>query len=82
MRIIVENHGDGPDIRLLFPTGLLLNRLSATVGAQLLSRYEAPLTAAQLRLLFVQLRRIRKDFPRLPLVELESADGTRVRILL
>ena len=82
MKILVENHGEGPDIRLWIPTGLLLNRLSAAVGAQILSRYEASLTAAQLRLLFTRLRRIRRDFPHLPLVELESADGTHVRIVL
>lgn len=82
MRILVENHGEGPDIRLHIPAGLLLNRLGAAIGAQFLSQHEVSCTAAQLRLLFAQLRRIRKDFPHLPLVELESSDGSRVRILL
>ena len=82
MRIFIENHGPGPDIRLHLPTGLFLNRLTAAAGARFLSQHGVQLTAAQLHRLFVLLHRTQKNFPRLPLVELEGAAGIRVRIIL
>ena len=82
MKISIENHGPGPDIHLHLPAGLFLNRLTAAAGARFFSQHGVPLTAAQLRRLFVRLRRAQKDFPQLPLVELEGAAGIRVRILL
>ena len=82
MRILVENHGEGPDIRLWVPLGLFCNRLTAAVAARFLARYGTPFTAAQLWLLFHELRGAKRNLGCIPLVEVDSADGSRVRILL
>ena len=82
MRIIVKDPKEGPNIRLWFPTGLVFNRLTARLGAKMLPQYGMDITPAQIQALFDEFRRIKKDFPHLPLVEVDSADGTYVRIVL
>lgn len=82
MRIIVRDPKEGPNIRLWFPTGLIFNRLTVAIGARMLPQYGMNITYAQIHALFDEFRRAKKEFPHLPLVEVDSADGTHVRIVL
>lgn len=82
MKIVVENHGEGPDIRLWVPLWLFCNRLAAAVGARFLGCYGMPVSEAQLWKLLRELRCTSSRLGHIPLVEVDSADGTRVRITL
>ena len=82
MRIIVRDPKEGSNIRLWFPTGLIFNCLTARLGAIMLPQYGMDITPAQIQALFDEFHRAKKNFPQMPLVEVDSADGTYVRIIL
>ncbi len=82
MRIRIEEHGE-KKLSLCIPTGLLLNRLTASVLPGIISVEDgAALSAAQLHAIFRALNDFRRSHPDWPLVDVESADGKRVQIIL
>ena len=86
MHIYVKSN-DGHVINLRFPTRLIFNNLTASVGSAVLNKYVSlpqgvnP-DAAQMRHLTRTLHACRKRYPDLYLVEVTSADGEEVRIKL
>ena len=80
MRITV--HSEGHRFFIPVPTGLIANRLTARIAAKTLKESGMELSAEDLRRLFQALRRSRKVLKKRPLVEVDSADGTYVKILL
>lgn len=85
MRIFVQEHGEKP-IRLIFPTGMIFNRLTALIGSKVIKEHAgeelSALTSAQLNRLFREIRRIKRKHPKFELVNVESNDGDMVRIIL
>lgn len=86
MHIYVEGQNE-KTISIRLPTRLFLNGATATIGTAVLKRYvEFPegvkLSGAQLRSLFREIHRCRKRYPGLYLVDIESADGSIVKVKL
>lgn len=85
MRIFVQEHGEKP-IRLIFPTGMLLNKLTAFIGSRVIKEHAgeelSALTSAQLNRLFRVIRKYKRKHPKFELVNVESSDGDKVRIVL
>ena len=76
---------DGFRLSLPIPNALLLNKAAAGWLVVLLARHlpsKTPLTPAQARQLVVALRRWRRAAPDRTLVDVQSADGDKVRITL
>ncbi|MCI8553677.1 MAG: hypothetical protein HFJ80_01870 [Clostridiales bacterium] len=86
MRIHIQTE-TGKRLCLLFPTRLMLNRLTAAVAAGILRRRRekaaAPdISSRELRHLFRTLRRMKRRHPGLPLVEVWSTGCLVVSIRL
>lgn len=85
MRILVES-SDEKTIRLIFPTGMIFNRLTATVGSAAIKKHTgtdlAEFRTDDLNRLFRELRRMKQKYPHLELVSVDSHDGDKVRITL
>lgn len=89
MRIYVRAP-EGPNFWLAFPTGMLLNPLTAKIVEKVLREKTGEKAALvcsivnqrNLSSLFRELRRIKRKYPGMELVEVESKDGTRVKIKL
>lgn len=82
MRIDIE--GGEKDIHLAFPTRALCNSVTASIaGAALRNSMEVPeLSAEQVRMLFQCLLQCKKNYPDLVLVDIDNADGTKIKIQL
>ena len=78
MRITVNGKDRHAPITLLFPTGLVLNRLTV----HFIPMGDTRLTRKQAVRLIRELKRCKKRFPGWKLVEVESADGENVEIKL
>lgn len=83
MKISVDLPGRTP-IRLAIPTRLLFNVLTATIGARMMrnQNLDLPVGGKDLRRLVRELHRMKRKHPNLLLVDVETADGTIVRIRL
>lgn len=77
MRITVNGKDRHTPIKLLLPTGLVLNRLIVRFIPM-----DTKLTRKQAVRLIRELKRCKKRFPGWKLVEVESADGENVEIKL
>lgn len=83
MRILVHGAGEKP-IRVVFPTRLLFNGLTALLAKTAVQKY-APgehLRASDLHRLMRELNRMKRIHPNLELVSVDSADGDHIRITL
>ena len=84
MRIQVK---DGENnIHIAFPTWLLCNRFTAKSGIWVLQRYVPSelhdLSPEKLSALFAELRRIKAKYGRWELVDVHSADGEIIKVIL
>ena len=84
MRIHVV--GGDKNLNVWFPTALVFNRLTAEIAIFCMKRY-APeqlmnLSADKLRILFAEFRRIKEKHGSWTLVDVEDADGEKVKIIL
>lgn len=70
------------DIRLLLPTCLVLNRLSAQIGSRAMQDKNVRISPAQLNGLFRELRRFKREHPDWVLVEAETASGEYITVRL
>lgn len=85
MRIIIESPGE-KTIRLIFPTRLLFNNLTALIGAGTINKYipsSSPrISVGQLRGLIKEVNRVKRKYRGFVLVDVESSDGDIVKIVL
>ena len=80
MRIIVR---DGEhNLNIPFPTGLMVNGLTARVACAALRKKGVPITQKQMAGLMMAWRRFRRHYPKWTLVEVESSSGEYVKITL
>ena len=82
MRIIVNGKDRHAPIKLLFPTGLVFNRLTVHFMPRALKDSEVKITRRQAMRLIKELRRCKKRFPGWKIVEVDSADGEHVEVKL
>ena len=82
MRVIINGNERHGSIKLLFPTGLLLNRFTACFAPMVLKNEDIPITSKQAVKLIKELRRCKKRFPDWKIVEVRSADGEFIEIKL
>ena len=81
MKILVKEHG-GHTIRLIFPSGLVLNSLSASFLPKYLEEQGIHITREQARVFIKELNRFRKRHKDWKLAEVQDADGDSVEIRL
>jgi len=72
----------GKDIRIVIPTGLALNRITACILPAALKRRGLMLTRRQLLAILRALRECRKRNSGWKLIEAETADGEHVEITI
>ena len=82
MRVTINGNDHHIPIKLLFPTGLVLNRLTVHFIPKALKDSNISLTRQQALKLIKELKRCKKRFPNWKLVEVKSADGECVEIKL
>lgn len=84
MKIIVKSQETNLKIRI--PTALLLNRLTAAVGARVIEKHVPQdvltIEGKDLIRLVKEVNRVRKFHKDMPLVDVEDADGDVVKIYL
>ena len=80
MRIIISEEKDVPK-SIHIPTGLLTNRISAFIAANIAMK-ESGITARQLCTLMKAVKEYRKDHPEWALVEVDCKDGNFVKVVL
>jgi len=80
----IKIYSDGHRINLRLPTSWLLNRFTARIAAKAINgdREEPYISEESMYALLQGMKRIRRDFRGLTLVEVDSADGDQVRITL
>ena len=81
MKIAVHNDG-GRDIDLRLPTGLIVNPVSAMMLPKVLEEKGIAASRAQALALVRAINRYRRSHPGWVLVEVESADGSHVKITM
>ncbi len=86
MKIYIKSPGT-ITVRLIFPTRMLFNRLTAAIAEKLLKEHaalfkDADISSADLRRLAREVNRMKKKHPHLCLVHVESAGGDIVKIYL
>ena len=84
MKVYVKN-GDR-NIRILLPTVLLFNPVTAVIAFHSMRKYTPErlhdLSLDQLNALFTEFRRIKEKHSRWELVNVEGSDGQIVRVIL
>ena len=81
MRIHIKS--DGKSLRFWFPTNLVFSRGMAWLGGRYGLRYSnVSISPEDLSRLFAEFRRIKSRYGTLELVNVESADGTLVKVVL
>jgi len=81
MKIKIE--ADGHRFTIPLPTGVVLNGITTKIiSSELKKHSDIPLTEEQLKVLIKELKRAKKTFPKLPLVDVQTADGEKVLITL
>lgn len=81
MKIVVKESRDR-SIRLHLPNGLAMNSMSAAILSAKLRKKKVNISGKQLHLLFKAAKRYKSRHPEWKLVEVESADGETVEIVL
>ena len=81
MKIIIRQT-DGPPIQIVLPTGLVLNRATALLMPAALRKRGVELTKDQALRMVQCIRTCRCRYPGWKLVEIESAGGEYVEIIL
>lgn len=85
MKIIIKSPNERT-IRLIFPTRLLFNSLTAKIGAAALKKYvpsdKFKIKPRDLHKLIKEINRIKRKYPGLVLVDVETSDGDIVKIKL
>ena len=81
MKISIDVPNKKP-IRLVIPTRLLFNSLTAAIGAQVLrnKNLDLSISSKDVRRLVREMHRMKQKHRNLLLVDVEAADGTIVRI--
>lgn len=82
MKIVIIGSEHHVPIKLMFPTGLVLNRFTACFVPLALKDSEVTVTRTQAVRFIKELKRCKKRFPDWKLVEVQSADGEHVEIKL
>ena len=84
MRIHISN--GSRNIHVAIPTGLLFNRLTAHIGLHYVRKYASDtcdnLTPAQINAFFTELHRVKQMRGRYELVDVQTVDGQKVKIIL
>lgn len=80
MRIIVKDKDS--HLNIPFPTGLMVNGLTAGVACAALKKQGVPITQRQMARLMKEWRRFRRRHPKWTLVEVEGHEGEQVKITL
>lgn len=82
MRILIA--GENRNYTILLPiTMIILNRFTAKLISKFLSKYaDVRFTDEQFYSIFKELRRAKKTFSKLTLVDIETATGKKVKIML
>lgn len=85
MKIIIQSPDKRP-IKIAFPTRMLFNNFTATIGGWAINRYvtteQVNLSSADMRHLMKEINRIKRKYPKLVLVDVEGSDGESVKITL
>ena len=81
MYICVNDQNEKP-IRIHLPSGLILNRLSATIAAAALKEENVEISAESLNILFREIKKYKLTHPEWKLVEVHSDEGKSVEIIL
>ena len=81
MKIVVKSN-EGPNIWLPIPSGLVLNRFVAGLAPQYLKEYGLDITKEQAILFLKALNQYRRNHPEWVLAEVQSSDGSYVKIKL
>lgn len=82
MKIFVHDSENNKNVYVALPSSLVLSGASERIVRWALSRSDQQLNPEQISKLFEALRRCRKQFPKMYLVEVDAQDGTKVRIRL
>jgi len=84
MKILV--HDEEHDLRIVIPTALIFSRATAWLVNHFGRKYAedamSRISPEALKLLFVEFRRIKKKHGSWELVDVESSDGEKVKIIL
>lgn len=81
MKLIMKD-GEGHGMTLRIPYGLILNKIVLRKAPKFLQRYGVDITQEQAACLLVGLRRFKKDYKGLQLLEMKSADGVHFTIIV
>lgn len=81
MQILVQNKGE-KDIRILLPTGLVFNPVTALIIPAAAESKGFRITVRQVMALIKTLHESKRRFPNWVMVEAEDADGCKVEIKL
>lgn len=85
MRIIVKSPNEKP-IRIILPTRLVFNKLTARIGAGAINKYipskKFKINSHDLHRFMKGINRIKHKYPGLVLVDAESSDGEKLQIRL
>lgn len=85
MKIVIQSPDKRP-IKIAFPTRMLFNNLTATIGGWAINKYvatdEVNLSSADMRRLMKEINRIKHKYPDLLLVDVEASDSGSVKITL
>lgn len=79
MKIVVKSN-EGPNIRILIPSGLALNRFAAEFAPKYLKKCGLDITKERAIAFIKELKRYRREHPEWVLVEAQSSDGEYVKI--
>lgn len=81
MKIKID--ADGYHFTLLLPIGIIMNGFTARIIEKCIKKYvHVPITGDQLVVLCRAIKQAKKVFPKLPLVQIQTADGQKVLITL
>ena len=81
MKVFVKP-ASGRDIRILFPSSLVWNDVTAGLLSCFLKKEDVHLSAGQMRRLFRILRQYKRNHSEWILAEVDSADGSHVTVKL
>ncbi len=84
MRVLVKD--SKRTIRFWLPTSLIFSNITAEIASRTMSQYVSEpcvnLSAVQLRALFAEFRRIKRQYGSWILVDVQSSEGQTVNIIL
>ncbi len=81
MRIYIKEE-TGKEMNIRIPTGMALNRMTAGVITKACQKNGTDITKEQLRVLIKEVKEYKKHHKNWKLVEIDSADGEHVEIVL